>query len=254
MIRRCDILKNCCIFAVKLLSYVVVGNNVKFMTIQDIILVFTSAFIALFPVANPIGNGFIINGFFKDLNDEQRKSAAKKIFINCLLIGVGALLIGHFVLLIFGLAIPVIQVGGGIIICKTGLEMLSGSSASDNKDNEDAINKISMNDLQHKLFYPISFPIVIGAGSISVIFTLMATRTVQGNLLHTGVNYLAIALAIFALMAILYIFLMQGHKLMKKLGKTGNLIINKLVAFITFCIGIQIIVTGISKIFHLDIL
>jgi MarC family membrane protein len=226
------------------------------MSFHELLFVFTSAFIALFPVANPIGNSFIINGFFKDLNAEQRKTAAKKIFINCLMIGIGALLMGHLVLLVFGLAIPVIQVGGGIIICKAGLEMLSAgqTSTSENNANQQAIEKINMNELEQKLFYPISFPIVIGAGSISVIFTLMATRTVEGNWLQTGVNYLLIALAICALLTILYVFLSQGHKVMKKLGKTGNLIINKLVAFITFCIGIQIMVTGISKIFHLDIL
>ena len=223
------------------------------MSIQEPLFIFTSAFVALFPVVNPIGNGFIIDGFIKNLNDEQRKSAAKKVFFNCLLIGVGSLVIGHFVLLLFGLAIPVIQVGGGIIICKTGLEMLSGSP-SDTDDKQEAINKINMNEIERKLFYPLSFPIVVGAGSISVIFTLMANGTVKENFLHTGINYSAIALALFAMLAILYVFLLQGHKFMKKLGNSGNLIINKLVAFITFCIGIQILVTGISKIFHLSIL
>jgi len=225
------------------------------MTFHDFIFVFTSAFIALFPVANPIGNSFIINGFFKDLTVEQRKAAAKKIFFNSLMIGVGALFMGHVILLIFGLAIPVIQVGGGIIICKAGLEMLYGNTSSaDSSGNEAEIKKISMHQLEQKLFYPISFPIVIGAGSISVIFTLMASGTVQGNWIHTGVNYLLIALAIFALLSILYVLLSQGYKVMQKLGQTGNLIINKLVAFITFCIGIQIMVMGISKIFHLNIL
>ena len=223
------------------------------MTFHEIIFVFTSAFIALFPVANPIGNSFIINGFFKDLNDEQRKSASKKVFFNCLLIGVGSLVVGHLVLLLFGLAIPIIQIGGGIIICKTGLEMLSGKVSSPETDEEKA-HKIKMSELEQKLFYPISFPIVIGAGSISVLFTLMANGTVRGNILQTGVNYLAIALALFVMLTILYVFLRQGHKLMKKLGTSGNLIINKLVAFITFCIGIQIFVTGISKVFHINVL
>jgi len=223
------------------------------MSFHEIVFVFTSAFIALFPVANPIGNGFIIDGFLKDLNDEQRKSAAKKVFFNCLLIGVGSLVVGHFVLLLFGLAIPVIQVGGGIIICKAGLEMLSGKVSSPETDEEKA-HKIKMSELEQKLFYPISFPIVIGAGSISVLFTLMASGTVKGNILHTGVNYLAIALALFVMLTILYVFLRQGHRFMKKLGTSGNLIINKLVAFITFCIGIQIFVTGISKVFHINVL
>jgi len=165
------------------------------------------------------------------------------------LIGVGSLVVGHLVLLLFGLAIPVIQIGGGIIICKAGLEMLSGKVSSEEK-----AHKINMNELEQKLFYPISFPLVIGAGSISVIFTLMASGTVKGNILHTGINYLAIALALFAILTILYVFLRQGHKFMKKLGTSGNLIINKLVAFITFCIGIQIFVTGISKVFHINVL
>jgi len=219
------------------------------MTIHGLIFVFTSAFIALFPVINPIGSGFIIDGFLKDLNSEQRKSAIKKIFFHCLLIGVGSLVAGHLILLLFGLAIPIIQLGGGIIICKAGLEMLSGKVSSEEK-----AHKINMNELEQKLFYPISFPLVIGAGSISVIFTLMASGTVKGNILHTGINYLAIALALFAILTILYVFLRQGHKFMKKLGTSGNLIINKLVAFITFCIGIQIFVTGISKVFHINVL
>jgi len=124
------------------------------MSIQELIYIFTASFAALFPVANPIGNGFIIDGFIKDLDDEQRKSAAKKVFINCLLIGIGSLVVGHFILLLFGLAIPVIQVGGGIIICKTGLELLSGSP-SDTDDKQKTINKINIDEIEQKLFYPL---------------------------------------------------------------------------------------------------
>ena len=224
------------------------------MSIQDLIYIFISSFAALFPVANPIGNGFIINSFIKDLDEDQRKSAIKRIIINCLLIGIGSLIVGHFVLLVFGLAIPVIQIGGGIIICKTGMEWLSDSSPSDTDNKQKIINKINMDEIEQKLFYPISFPIIIGAGSISVIFTLTANVTVKGDLLHTGINYSVIALVIFTILMILYIFLLQGRQITKKLGKSGNLIINKLIAFITFCIGIQIIVTGISNIFHIKVL
>lgn len=221
------------------------------MQIHELILIFTSAFVALFPVVNPIGDGFIINGFLKDLDEEQRKIAAKKIFINCFMIGVGSLVIGHFVLLLFGLAIPAVQVGGGFIIIKTGMDMLTGNPSSYNKDNQKTIDKITMEELEQKIFYPISFPISVGPGSISVIFTLMASATVKGNLLHTGVNYLVIAAALFAILIILYVFILRG-RLMKKMGKSGSLIINKLIAFITLCIGIQIMARGISDMFHLS--
>jgi len=224
------------------------------MSVHDLIYTFVSSFIALFPVMNPISSGFIINGFLDGLDDEHRNSAIKKIIANCLLVGIGSLVTGHLILLLFGLAIPVIQLGGGIIICKTGLEWLSDSKSPNTDSQQKTLNKISLDEVETKLFYPISFPISLGPGSISVIFTLMASAVVKGNLLMTGANYAAIAIAIFALLVILYIFLSQGNRIMKKLGNTGNMIINKLVAFIMFCIGIQIIVTGLSKIFHLDIL
>ena len=224
------------------------------MAIHDLIYTFVSSFIALFPIINPIGSGFIVNGFLEVLDDQQRKSIIKRIIMNCLLIGIGSLVIGHLVLLLFGLAIPVVQLGGGLLICKTGLDWLSDSGSTKTEKTETSISKINIEDIEKKVFYPISFPVSLGPGSISVIFTLMAAASVKGDLLHTGINYLFISVAIVALLGILYIFLSQGTRIMKKLGRSGNMIINKLIAFIIFCIGIQIVVTGISKIFHIDIL
>ncbi|MDL2277715.1 MarC family protein [Parabacteroides sp. OttesenSCG-928-G07] len=224
------------------------------MSFQEVVYTFISSFMALFPVMNPISSGFIINGFLEGLDDDLRKTAIKKIIVNCLLIGVGSLIAGHLILLLFGLAVPVIQLGGGFIICKAGLEWLSDSGASKIEKTESTVNKINPDDFEKKIFYPISFPISLGPGSISVIFTLMAAASVSGNWLKTGLNYFFIILAIIALLIILYLFLSQGNRLMKKLGRSGNMIINKMVAFITFCVGIQIAIVGISKIFHLTVL
>lgn len=227
------------------------------MTFHGLLYTFIASFAALFPVMNPIGNGFVVNGFFGNLDDAHRKAAVKKIIVNCLMVGIGSLLVGHLILLLFGLAIPVIQVGGGFIICKTGLEWLSDAPAKVTKNKEKdgkVAQKVTLHNVESKLFYPISFPICLGPGSISVIFTLMATTTVDGNFLHTAVNYGFICLAIAALLTILYFMLIYGNKVTDKLGESGNVILNKLMAFITFCIGIQIIVTGVARIFHLEVL
>lgn len=224
------------------------------MSVHDFVYTFISSFITLFPVVNPIGSAFIVNGSLGDLDDTQRKSAIRKIIFNCLLISVGSLVAGHLILLLFGLAIPVIQVGGGIIICKTGWDWLSDSQKANITTTHDGIHSVNTNDVEKQLFYPLSFPISIGPGTISVIFTLMATASVKNDLLKTGINYGIIILVIVILLIIFYFLLKEGPRITKKLGHSGNLIINKLIAFITFCIGIQIIITGISKIFHLTIL
>lgn len=226
------------------------------MTTTSLVFMFTSSFMALFPVANPIGNSFIINGFFNGITDQEQKIAIRRILIYFVLLSIGILLIGHLFLLLFGLAIPIIQLGGGILICKTAMGLLADNSSSNDDGNiKQSIDaNLKWKSLQDKLFYPISFPITIGPGTISVIFTLMASAMDKENVIETALNFGIIGAAILSIAVILFLFLSQGNRIMKKLGTSGTLIINKLIAFFTFCIGIQIVVTGISKIFHLNIL
>jgi len=223
------------------------------MTFSTVIASFLTAFLALFPVLNPIGDALIVNGFLKELDDKQRKSAIRKIFFNCLLIGMGSLVAGHLILILFDLGVPVIQVGGGLVLCKTGWEWLGDSGGPTQNIPRNERKEIDMNVFEQKLFYPISFPVLMDPGAISVIFTLTATAHVRGDLVASGLNYGVIGLAIVALLIILYIFMAQGKVISRYLGESGNAVINKLVAFLTFCIGIQIIFSGLSKIFNLGI-
>lgn len=225
------------------------------MTIQEAIFTFTTSFVALFPVINPIGNGFIINSFLGDLDGADRKRMVGKIVLNALLIAIGSLAAGQIILLIFGLAVPVIQIAGGILICRMGFEWLTEPDKPKQAEvSDDTVKKLIKEELDGKLFYPIAFPICIGPGAMSVIFTLMATSNVKGDWLATGLHYVIIAVAIAVVLSILYLFLTQSRRITKKLGNTGNKIINKLIAFITFCLGIQIIIMGVSKAFHITVL
>lgn len=215
---------------------------------------FISSFMALFPVANPVGSGFIVNGFFSGLDVRQRKAVIRRIVVNYLLVGLGSLAIGHFVLSLFGLSIPVIELGGGLLICKTALQWLSDSDASFGSKPKKVVDPINISVLNSQVFYPLTFPISIGPGSISVIFTLMASASIKGDLIRSAINYAIIAFVIVLMCIILYIFLSQGPKIVNKLGSTGSMIINKMIAFFTFCVGIQIVVGGLAKIFHLSVL
>lgn len=221
---------------------------------EGFIFMFISSFIALFPVANPIGAGLIVNGFLAGLAPEDRKSMIRRIVIDYMMVGVGSLAIGHFVLLLFGLSLPIIQIGGGLLICKTAVQWLGDSDSSVGSGTNKNVQPVSFQSLESRIFYPLTFPISIGPGSISVILTLMASASVKGDWMKSILNYVMIALVIAVMCLILFVFLSQGHKIMRKIGNSGSMIINKMVAFFTFCVGIQIVVTGISKVFHLNIL
>ena len=85
------------------------------MSLSSLLIIFSCCFLALVRVISPLGVGVVVNGFFADLDPSQRKTAIQKLTINFIMIGVGTLLIGHLFLLIFCLAIPVIQLGGGLL-------------------------------------------------------------------------------------------------------------------------------------------
>ena len=220
---------------------------------ESFVFMFISSFMALFPVANPVGTGFIINGFLSGLDRSERRSIVRRIAVNYLLIGIGSLAIGHFVLSLFGLSLPIVQLGGGLLICKTALQWLGDSDASTGSAPDKSVDPISVRNLESRVFYPITFPISIGPGSISVIFTLMASVNIKDGLGKIIINYAVIAFVIFLMCLILYAILSQGQKITKKVGVTGTMIINKMVAFFTFCVGIQIIAEGVEKIFHLSL-
>lgn len=59
------------------------------MSLSNLLIIFSSSFMALFPVINPLGNGFVVNGFFTDLDPQQRKAAIQKLTLNFIMIGVG---------------------------------------------------------------------------------------------------------------------------------------------------------------------
>ena len=220
---------------------------------ESFVFMFISSFMALFPVANPVGTGFIINGFLSGLDRSERRSIVRRIAVNYLLIGIGSLAIGHFVLSLFGLSLPIVQLGGGLLICKTALQWLGDSDASTGSAPDKPVDPISVRNLESRVFYPITFPISIGPGSISVIFTLMASVNIKDGLGKIIINYAVIAFVVFLMCLILYVILSQGQKITKKVGVTGTMIINKMVAFFTFCVGIQIIAEGVEKIFHLSL-
>jgi multiple antibiotic resistance protein len=203
--------------------------------------------ITLFPVVNPIGTAFILNPYFNDLSRKERKNAVKKIAFYAFAICTVTLFLGHWILQLFGISIPVIQLAGGIMICKMGWEFLSAGNNSPEQQVKVAhtAEAISFNRLQDKLFYPITFPVTTGAGTISVLFTLgarSAHEDTRDYLMNTG----ALMIAIIVTCMLIYIFYLNTKTLIQYIGPKGENIVNRISAFLIFCVGLQIAVNGIK--------
>ena len=73
------------------------------------------------------------------------------------------------------------------------------------------VNPLHKIALESQVFYPITFPISIGPGSVSVILTLMASVSMKDGWAKGLLSYAIIALVIVLMCLILYLFLSQGE-------------------------------------------
>ena len=208
--------------------------------------------IALFPVINPIGSAFIITPYFSHLNTAEKRKAVGKITLYAFCICTVSLFAGHWILQLFGISIPVIQLAGGIMICKMGWEFLSSDKQDENSvaDTEKQTPLSGYRNIEDKLFYPITFPVTTGAGTISVLFTLSA-HSASPDMKNYYINTGAILLSIIFMCLLIYIFYLNTKTLIDYLGSNGEKIVNRVTAFLIFCVGLQIAVTGIKSLFKI---
>ncbi len=200
-------------------------------------------YLSLFPAVNPVGSAFIIDPLLSDLNLQERRRAAKKVAFYCFAICAVSALIGTWILKLFGISIPIVQLAGGILICRIGWTLLN-SDNSIKGTKETAQPERRSGDFENLLFYPISFPMTTGAGTISVLLTLGAHEDEDSLLTHV-LNLGALGIAIVLMCVTIYICYSNAPRLIHKIGPRGEQIVNRLSAFLVFCIGMQIAYTGI---------
>ena len=130
---------------------------------------------ALFPIVNPLGNTPIFLTLTRGLSGPGRTHLARNIAINGLVLMVVSIFIGTHILGFFGISLPVVQVGGGLIVISTGWTLLRHS---DDDDAADAAKRpCNEENYLRQAFYPLTLPLTVGPGSIATAITVGANRT-----------------------------------------------------------------------------
>jgi len=200
-------------------------------------------FVALFPPVNPIGTALVLDPFLHHLTQAERKLAAGKIAFYCFLICTTTLFVGSWLFKLFGISLPVVQIAGGILICRTGWQLLS--SGDESRKSAETSSPSDHKPVEDILFYPLAFPMTTGAGTISVLLTLSAHTSEDAWSPHL-INLSAIFLAIVIMSILIYICYAFTPAVLGKLGARGEQIVNRLSAFLVFCVGLQIAATGLK--------
>jgi len=197
---------------------------------------------ALLPIVNPLGSTPLFLALTPEATSDTRRLLAWKVTVNSFMLLAVSFLVGTHILGFFGISLPVVQVGGGLVVISTGWAML-------NRKQEDEPKEAPQSNMQGRevlemAFYPLTMPLTVGPGSISVAITLGANAH-----RHHGLDLLAVIPALIgSLLLALSVFLCYGYaeKLARLVGPTGMNVILKLSSFLLVCIGVQILWNGAS--------
>src|SRR5277367_2620400 len=118
---------------------------------------------ALFPIVNPVGNTPIFLSLTRGLSGRGRAVLARMIALNGLILILASIFIGTHILHFFGISLPVVQVGGGLVVISTGWTLLRQPD-QDGANEKGATKECQEADYARQAFYPLTLPLTVGPG------------------------------------------------------------------------------------------
>jgi multiple antibiotic resistance protein len=196
-----------------------------------------ATFLALFPIVNPFGGVPLFFSLTSTMPDAERRRTALRTAGYVIAILVVFLFFGRFVLIFFGISLPVLRIAGGLIVANTAWGMVTGSARMTTAETDEASTKTDIS------LTPMAMPMLSGPGSIGVVMGLAA-------LADSMVAYLGMVIAIVALGLVVYLFLSLGGPLVKRLGPGAVGAINRIFGFLLLAIAVQLVWDGVADFPH----
>ena len=187
------------------------------------ILEIVSAFLVLFAIIDAPGSVPI----FLNIKSQNRSIHPEKATLYSLIILIGFLFVGEWLLKLFQVDISAFAVAGAIVLLIISIEMIFGVEIFKN-DNPSSDNSSTL--------FPVVFPLIAGPGSFTTLLSMRAEY-------HT-VN---IILGVLINMAVVYLVLRYLSSVKRILGDTGSYILRKFFGVILMAISVKLITSNLSQ-------
>ncbi len=203
---------------------------------------FITILIGLFSLINPLSALPIYLGLTQDESEEDKLRTLKKACLYVLIICLVSYYLGVYLLHFFGITIPALRVAGGLIIFRSGWQLLNVQHKKELRGNI----KEEMDKKDDISFSPLAMPLLAGPGSMSFLITLFSNRSDNVNEAFYQ-DVFAITAIVLVIFSIYFIFKF-APKLMKYAGQSGLTALSKIMGFIVIGIGVQMILSSLSTV------
>jgi multiple antibiotic resistance protein len=205
-----------------------------------ILLLFLTVFVALFAIINPIGAVPILITLTDGYSLKERKEVIRRSVYMASGMLFGFMFLGVYIFDILGISIYDFEIAGGVLLFKVGFDMLQGKTSQTkitNAEQQDSADREAI------AIAPIGTPLLAGPGSIT-------TAIIYFN--GTGIDIssrMVVIAAVILVLILAFIILKYSLSIFQKIGKTGSIVISRIMGLLLTAIAVDLISTGIIHIF-----
>ena len=199
-----------------------------------------SAVLTLFVVVDPISLAPTFLAVTGGLPRAARRKVALRASFIAGLILVGAALIGNWLLQTLAISLSAFRIAGGLLMFATASEMVFGvRMRREGEEAEEAVEE----HVRDIAAFPLAIPLLAGPGAITAA-VLLAGRAEE----HVIFLAILIGMIVFVAACCLVTFLF-AERVSGLLGRTGNIVVSRLLGVLLAALAVQYVVDGIHAIF-----
>ena len=200
----------------------------------------SKAAFALFAIVDPVGVIPLFLSATLGFSDAQRKLAARVAAITVIGVLAAFNFVGEPLLAFFGIRIAAFSVAGGLLILLLALSMVQAHVSPQRQTREEAA-EVAEKDAVGAV--PLGVPLLAGPGAITHV--IVAANAASGNLVYQAALLIPIVLVGLSV----WLSFRLAPVIARKLGATGIHVITRLMGLIIAAISIEMIASGLGKLF-----
>ncbi len=204
---------------------------------------FLLGFPALFSIVNPVSGAFIFRTRTVERPHAERIRLARRVGLYAALVMLVALWAGSYVLAFFGITLPALRCAGGIVLA---LYAWGSLNAPERREARKAEQAEAASGLEDVAFYPLTLPFTTGPGTISVAVALGSAHPTSGLAIVPFFVGMSVAAGVVA--TLVWALYSASDRISSLVGQVASRAITRLSAFFQLCIGVQILITGVTEI------
>ena len=193
------------------------------------------AFVAMFPIINPIGHAPMFYAMTADEAPARRHYLAAKIAVYVFVILAVSLLFGNFLLRFFGVTIDDLRIAGGLLVAHSGWAMLANESRVTPQEHAAAVEKADIS------LTPMAMPILAGPGAMSLAIGL----AIYGR---TAPHYVGYLVGFVGIAALVWVSFRWSDAMVRVMNVNAVGALNRVLGLFILAIGVQMVVTGVRDV------